>query len=126
MPRTNAGGRKKSTKTRAVAGTTVVSRIKTNPGENETAKPVTERVRIERFVTEPAKVGIQQAISVETRDGEWRGFRVYIERPCYKEEIAATVRQVEQESAHLLERYREILAQESTESLLAQSEASYR
>mgnify|MGYP001563266675 CR=1 FL=1 len=92
------------------AGVVKVAKVKGGKGivveEESKEEMVTEEIGIRRFVTDPARVGVQFMDSMQISSSEWRGVRVYVERPCYVEEIDKTIDEVTTQAKALLETQR--------------------
>ena len=92
------------------AGTVKVARVKGGRGivvdEESKEEVVKAEKSIHTFVTDPARVGVQFMDSMQISSSEWRGVRVYVERPCYVEEIDKTIDEVTTQAKALLETQR--------------------
>lgn len=70
----------------------------------ETGEVIYESIEVHKFVTDPARVGAQWMTSIEVSPGEWIGVRIYVERPCYNEEVPETIDRVVREAKEEVER----------------------
>lgn len=50
-----------------------------------------ETIEIIPFQTEPARVGIQRGCSMSLIQDDWQTFRIYVEYPCYREQVDDTI-----------------------------------
>lgn len=93
--------------------------------DNEGNSQDTETLEIIPFQTTPAQVGIQVQSSIQIIEQEWRGARVYIQKPCYREEIDDTLEWVARKAKERLElERREIILRAASEHFSGQPSMS--
>lgn len=78
-----------------------------------------EEINVHEFITTPARISAQWMFSIEVSPGEWQGFRLYVERPCYVEEIDKVKGEVIKEVKAEADVQRRILVQELSQKYFA-------
>ena len=111
----------------AEAGLTTVVRTKAVPSSENWggAKVIKEEISVHEFITTPARVGAQWMFSIEVSPGEWQGLRLYVERPCYEEEVERVKEEVIREVKDEAEVQKRILVQEVSQKFFASQRGEF-